>query len=426
MKHYFFFIISLLLSTNSIAQREIFFYGVPDNTSEKVNLLIMPNEYLIQLKPEVEENSINLIKGLKENLGLINQEKRVYKILISDENIKNDQNGILLNKNFNFITPVLKPTQESKDFYLTDEFIAWFKPSITFEEIKTINSKNDVEIVKKLLVSNEYVLRVKKTNGLKTLEIANIYHTSGITHYAIPNFLLKPDLFADATDPYYQYQYYLNSTVHNIAIEGAWQLTKGNENIIIAILDDGLELTQQDIPSSKFIYTKDWADNDNNVNPPTNENRIPHGTAVTGIIAATHDNDIGIKGIAPNCNFIFLKIVKNDGQFMPSENLHQPIDDAWLQGASVLSNSWGFENAGPNFTLTNIVAAINRARTMGRGDDDMVAEPGIDKGCVVVFAVGNNGSYASFPSTVSGVIGVGAIGKMVYKQIIVQMIRILI
>jgi len=56
----------------------------------------------------------------------------------------------------------------------------------------------------------------------------------------------------------------------------------------------------------------------------------------------------------------------------------------------------------------------------------MVAEPGIDKGCVVVFAVGNNGSYASFPSTVSGVIGVGAIGKMVYKQIIVQMIRILI
>lgn len=68
-------------------------------------------------------------------------------------------------------------------------------------------------------------------------------------------------------------------------------------------------------------------------------------------------------------------------------------------GADVISNSWGFDNAPCGFTSADIDNAIQYAVTSGRGGN----------GSVVVFAAGNGGGCVEYPASNSNVIAVGAI-----------------
>jgi len=72
---------------------------------------------------------------------------------------------------------------------LTDEFIAKFKPDVTEEEIEAFNALHNVEIVRKLLYSDTYVLRVKDPTNMNTLRTANLYYESPVTVSSVPNFI---------------------------------------------------------------------------------------------------------------------------------------------------------------------------------------------------------------------------------------------
>jgi serine protease len=132
-----------------------------------------------------------------------------------------------------------------------------------------------------------------------------------------------------------------------------------------------------------------------------------HGVACAGIIAASH-NSINVRGVAPNIKLLTVNI------FAPNTTNQQIADGinwAWQNGADVLSNSWGYSCNQNGINIPQITDAITNARTSGRGG----------KGCVVVFAAGNNypvdncgygpAGYVSFPSTVTGVLCVSAINK---------------
>jgi len=72
---------------------------------------------------------------------------------------------------------------------LTDEFIAKFKQDVTEEQIEAFNALHNVEIVRKLLYSDTYVLRVKDPTNVNMLTTANIYYESPITVFSMPNFI---------------------------------------------------------------------------------------------------------------------------------------------------------------------------------------------------------------------------------------------
>jgi len=121
-----------------------------------------------------------------------------------------------------------------------------------------------------------------------------------------------------------------------------------------------------------------------------------HGMACGGIIAATQDNNTGISGIAPNSKLMFLKIPDAWGKFTTPDIEAQAFDFARVNNADVISCSWG--GGTPTAILND---AINRAITQGRDG----------KGCIVVFASGNNGSIISYPGNLPDVITVGAIDR---------------
>ncbi len=140
-----------------------------------------------------------------------------------------------------------------------------------------------------------------------------------------------------SSDPYYSfYQYYLKNSFtgqFDINVEPAWELTKGNSQFTIGILDDGVSNNHPDLNSSKLIIKnftnfangKYWYEKNNDNGPkywaydlnlypwddlnkpiPNKYLRQIHGTAMAGVIGADH-NEIGMRGVAPNCKIFPIK-----------------------------------------------------------------------------------------------------------------------
>ena len=215
------------------------------------------------------------------------------------------------------------------------------------------------------------------------------------------------------SDPLYSQQYYLKNSGQtggksgiDINVEPAWNITKGSANIRIAIVDEGVE-AHEDLGTLLPGYTVGGG----NGTPQNTDNSDSkaHGEACAGIIAAVHDNNLYIKGIAPNCKIVPVNIAPyfsthidaSTGQatsFASNEDIATALNWAW-HNADVLSCSWG-----GGIVSTYIENAIDSAKTYGRNG----------KGCVLVFASGNNYPYISnvaFPANYNDVIAVGAINK---------------
>lgn len=313
-----------------------------------------------------------------------------------------------------FLTQTLKIRNEIYDaqpVYLTenveavvyDKFIVRFKPEVTLDQIKEFSKKNNITIIdNETAIPNYYVFRLNSKSSLSVLEMSQLYFESMPAIYSMPDFIMPVTLFSDPTDLYYPYQYYLNQS-NNIDVNApeAWNITKGNYNITVAVIDEGVA-AHEDLPSGRFDVGWD-AFGQTNGSPQGNQ---AHGMACAGIIAASH-NGVGIAGIAPNCKISAIRIYDRYGTSASNNQIATSFTFAWTSGhAAVISCSWGFGTYSAicdNDFVPSIRDAIELAMTNGRAG----------KGSVVVFAAGNfnRTSCATFPSNVPGVVTVGAITR---------------
>jgi serine protease len=243
-------------------------------------------------------------------------------------------------------------------------------------------------------VYNTHVLR--SISAEETNKLANAIYESGMVLYSHPDFKLEIKTFQ--TDPAYSNQYYLNNTGQNggfpnidINAPEAWALSKGCHNTIkVGVIDDGVE-AHEDLAAKLLggFSSGTGVGTGPGTGAPFYSSDI-HGTAVAGIIAAIHDNDKGIKGVAPSAMIIPVNNSRQDGL----EDIAGSIDWTWNEGqADVINASWGVSGE------ADVIAfAIDRARTLGRGG----------KGTVFVAATGNYGDHVRFPANWPGVISVGA------------------
>ena len=153
----------------------------------------------------------------------------------------------------------------------------------------------------------------------------------------------------------------LNSAQYNLSItnaELAWDIDNDASDMTIAIIDDAIDLLHIDLSANIFqnlldiplngldddgngfiddINGWDFADNDNNVNPPNAT--MSHGTHVAGIASASTNNGIGISAIGANAKILPIKIGANSNGALL--NTYQAIEYAILMEVDVINMSWG-------------------------------------------------------------------------------------
>lgn len=150
----------------------------------------------------------------------------------------------------------------------------------------------------------------------------------------------------------------------SIGISYLWQMTMGSEEVLVAILDTGIDKSHEDL-EGKVTAEENFTDT------PTADDIYGHGTHIAGIIAA-ENNDIGIIGLAPDCRLLNIKVADDRGRCEVSD-LVEGIIWAVDNGVKVINISIEIKE-----TSTDLEAAINYAW---------------DNGALVVAAAGNSGSH---------------------------------
>ncbi len=117
----------------------------------------------------------------------------------------------------------------------------------------------------------------------------------------------------------------------------AWNVTEGNPNIIVAIIDNGFDLTQPEF-AGKIV--KPFNIPAGNTNPNIGQAKVFHGTHVAATAIGNIDNSQGLCGIAPKCSFMPIQVGDQYGR-MSTTAIIDGVFYAIENGANVVNMSLG-------------------------------------------------------------------------------------
>jgi len=238
---------------------------------------------------------------------------------------------------------------------------------------------------------NNLIRELSQNPAIEYAEPAPLFFISLTPNDPYYNASLSGGLFGSANSSWH---------LNLINADEAWDVTVGNPDIVVAVLDNAIWIDHPDL-ANKVVLAVDLGNGDDDPNPPEATYIWSHGTHSAGLIAAETNNGIGVASIGNGISIMAVKLGDDasDGQAMAAG--YEGITWAADHGADVINMSWG----SPMFfqTMQNIV---NYAYNLG---------------CVLVGAAGNNGNgmetqmnpdipinYVGYPAALDHVIAVGS------------------
>lgn len=248
------------------------------------------------------------------------------------------------------------------------------------------------------------------------LEMANRCMELDEVDYATPNFVSEYSVGSPVLRPE---EWHLESpgsgvpeADHDLDVTAAWQLGATGQGIVVAVVDDGVDLEHPSLkpriwqnpdPAAEDRHGRDFfvdEEDPGRFDAGPKAYRYPysdprkndiHGTPCAGILAATGVGG-GSHGVAPDCRILPVKIFHGSA-LAADERVANALRYA-ARNSDLISCSW----FGPE--SQDLAAAIDDTRTLGRDR----------KGSLVFFAAGNDGkdSVAS-PARHPKAVAVGAV-----------------
>ncbi len=276
------------------------------------------------------------------------------------------------------------PTGKERPEYVLGEIIVKFKDVAAENQIESINSRYETSV----LYTSPHVgfKRIKIPPDRTVAEMVELYGENPLVEYAEPNYIAYAHWTPN--DPLYSFQWHFSQ----INMPSAWDVEQGGDpGVTVAVLDTGAAYQdygpyQQapDLAGTSFVAGYDFVNNDSHPNDDAG-----HGTHVTGTIAQTTNNNLGVAGIAFDCSIMPVKILDADGS-----GTYQQIADGvyWAvdNGAEVINASLGGSSSS-----TTMYNAVRYA---------------YDNGVAFVASTGNdNSAFLSYPAAYDECIAVGAV-----------------
>jgi serine protease len=243
----------------------------------------------------------------------------------------------------------------------------------------------------------ENIYLVEFDENIDAIELSRKISQLNDVIYAQPYWI--PEELDIPNDPYRGSQYYLSL----IKAYDAFDITHGDTNILIGIVDTGIDQYHEDLAGNiKINYNDpingidddmdgfidnyrgwDLADNDNNPQSSTNH----HGTYVAGLASAVANNGKGITGIGYQSKLMPIKVM-NKWNFINTgwEGIVYAAD----HGCQIINCSWGNTEESPLY-------------------NDIIAYATEYRNCLVVAACGNaRNDHKYYPAACKGVLSVAA------------------
>jgi serine protease len=268
--------------------------------------------------------------------------------------------------------------------------------------------------------------------GMNSRDLADRLATQDDVEYAVvdgrmqalaaPNDPLYPNNLAPPTTPVTG-QWYLRaptsativdatSVVSAINAQAAWDVTTGNPNIVVAMLDTGVRFDHPDLagkllPGFDFIsgttVSADGDGRDADASDPgdfgcnAGELSSWHGTQTAGLVGASTNNGAGMAGTGRDIMLLPLRVLGKCGGF------DSDIQAAMLWAASLESGS---TTTVPRARVINMSLGASGACSAAYKDAIQQVNA---RGVVVVVAAGNEGLAVGTPANCPGVIGVAGV-----------------
>ncbi|MEO8513325.1 MAG: S8 family serine peptidase [Ignavibacteria bacterium] len=354
---------------------------------------------IIELKDNVLQNP-NVIEDIKERLG-------------------NYQSVSFLGNCYRYNDKVLH--------FSTGEIIVKFKKNVSAKDITNLNRLFGSAVIEQVSsFENTYLISIDPNSSDDVFDLSNRFALTQFVEFAHPNFLRTGMLLEGPkhttennvssgssstntaftpNDTLIPRMWNIRNTGTNIpenviGIPGcdmnmiaAWDVTSGNPNVMISIVDTGIDTNHTDLRPN-LTNRSLWYDAYDNDQKPWDE--YYHGTGVSGICSAVGNNIAGNAGIAYRCQIMPVRVFGPYPQgFTTDLILAKGLNWAWQHGAGVISCSWGGGIPGSLITF-----AIQNAFHFGRSG----------KGTVIFGGSGNSDTnQVLYPASMQEVIGVGGI-----------------
>jgi len=302
--------------------------------------------------------------------------------------------------------------------FMPDEIIVKFKPGTQKKSIQDFNQQQGAQETYESPFARFKVLKIPPTKTVA--EMVEIYSKNPLVEYAEPNYIMHTAMVPN--DPLYQYQWHFDddNTINTggastnpyggtngggIRMEEAWDSETGDASVVVAVIDSGVAYENFAVPSyelstiasgvtayeqapdlvnTNFVAGYDYIHNDTH---PNDNNS--HGTHVSGTIAQSTNNSLGVAGMGTNTSIMPVKVLDQAGCGTTS-TVADGINFAVSNGAKVINLS--LTSSAPTTTIENAVANA------------------YNNGVVVVAASGNGGSNSvGYPAAYDNyVIAVGS------------------
>lgn len=292
-------------------------------------------------------------------------------------------------------TPAVRDAEGFVKYYVADQLTVQFQSDLSDAECRDRIAAHSSVVLQDYWTPGYYKIWVPL--GQELFSELRAWNLRPDVQFVEPVYMCYDDALHVPNDPLYPNQWGMDNPGTGPWLETAdvratevWEITKGDPDILIVIIDTGLDMVHEDLASQVIPRNgDDWDFSSAGSSVP--DDTGDHGTACAGIAVGIQDNSKGVSGACPECSLMPLKINLSSGQ---NANRADAINYAASRrdefNGLIMSCSWRMSSG----DFTAVQAAVQNAW---------------NSGCVLCVSSGNaNIPIIDYPARYPECIAVGA------------------